>query len=176
MLARLMKSQIQQPPAGSVAVWEEGSEKGHGFCQPFCLRESCPPAPALMPNTSVPSCMPLVPFKLLPWWCWSSEGMCLGRSMYRFCKGNCLGLQKFLLPTQSLLVSEKLWGLTFLALEPWAGGPGAGLRLLIHKISLPNFYLPHVGVGPARSVSVPLLPVLMDVVSLISQLSDFHST
>ena len=47
------------------------------------------------------------------------------------------------------------------------GGQGVGLGLLTPKISLPNFYLPHVGVGPAHSVSVPLLPVWMNVVSLI---------
>ena len=46
-------------------------------------------------------------------------------------------------------------------------GPGVGLELLTPEISLPNFYPPHVGEGPACSVSVPLLPVWMDVVSLI---------
>ena len=63
--------------------------------------------------------------------------------------------------------SLKLWGLIFLALELWAGGPGVGLGLLAPKISLPNFYPPDVDVGPAHSVSVPLLPVWVDVVSLI---------
>ena len=43
-----------------------------------------------------------------------------------------------------------------------------GLGLLAHDIPLSNFYLPHVGVGPAHSMSVPLLSVWMDVVSLIS--------
>ena len=41
--------------------------------------------------------------------------------------------------------SQKLWGLTFLALEPWAGGPGVGLGLLIPEIFLSNFYPPHMG-------------------------------
>ena len=50
---------------------------------------------------------------------------------------------------------QKLWGLTFLALERWAGGPGMGLRLLT-PISLPNFYPPYVGEGAARYASVPL--------------------
>ena len=44
---------------------------------------------------------------------------------------------------------------------------GVGLGLLAPKISLPNFYPPHVGMGPARSLSLPLLPVWVDVVSLI---------
>ena len=50
----------------------------------------------------------------------------------------------------------------------------------------PNFYLPSVGVGPPIlhlcasvplhiSVSLPLLPVWMDVASLIPWLSDFHT-
>ena len=54
-------------------------------------------------------------------------------------------------------------------------GPGVGLGLLTPKISLPSFYLSQVFVGPAQSASLPLLPVWMDVVSLILELSDFHS-
>ena len=62
---------------------------------------------------------------------------------------------------------QKLWELIFLALEPWAWGPGVGLGPLAPEISLLNFYPPHVGEGPAHSMSVPLLPVWMDVISLI---------
>ena len=69
------------------------------LCLPFCLGESCPPALALMPDTSVHSCMSLVPFKLLPWF-WSTEGMSLSKSMYGFFKRNYLELQKLLLLTQ----------------------------------------------------------------------------
>ena len=47
------------------------------------------------------------------------------------------------------------------------GVPGVGLGLLTPKISFLNFYPPHVGMGPARSLSLPLLPVWVDVVSLI---------
>ena len=57
----------------------------------------------LMPDTSFPPYIPLVPFKLPPW-CWSSEGVSLNKSVCRFFKRNCLGLQKFLLPTQSPLI------------------------------------------------------------------------
>ena len=46
-------------------------------------------------------------------------------------------------------------------------GPGVGLGLLTPKISLPKFYLSHMEVGPVCSVFLPLLPVWMDVVSLI---------
>ena len=51
-----------------------------------------------------------------------------------------------------------------------------GLGLLAPEISLLNFYLSHVHVGPACSASLLLLPVWMDVVSLILRLSYFHST
>ena len=63
--------------------------------------------------------------------------------------------------------SQKLWGLIFLALEPWAREAGMGLGLLASEIALLNFYTPHVDVGPAHSMPVPLLPVSMAVVSLI---------
>ena len=63
--------------------------------------------------------------------------------------------------------SQKLWGLIFLALETLAEGAGVGLGLFNPEVSLPNFYLPHVDVEPACSTSPPLLPVWMDVVSLI---------
>ena len=39
--------------------------------------------------------------------------------------------------------------LIFLALEPWAGGFGVGLGLITPEISRPNFYPPHMDVGPA---------------------------
>ena len=62
---------------------------------------------------------------------------------------------------------QKLWGLIFLTLEPWAGESVVGMGLLASNISLPNFYPPHMDVGPACSISLPFLPVWMDVVSLI---------
>ena len=66
MLARLMESQIWHQLAVSVALWVKGSEKGQW------------PLLALMQDTSVPPCMPLVLLKLLPQ-CWSSEGVSLSR-------------------------------------------------------------------------------------------------
>ena len=44
--------------------------------------------------------------------------------------------------------SQKLWGLIFLALEPWAEGPGVWLGLCTPQISLLSFYLLHVDVVP----------------------------
>ena len=66
MLARLMESQIWHQPAGSMALWAEGSEKGQWTLL------------TLMPDTSVPpvchsclsSCYPQ---------CWRSEGVSLSR-------------------------------------------------------------------------------------------------
>ena len=54
VLATLMESQIRHQLAGSVALLEEGLEKGQW------------PLLTLMPDTSVSACVPLVPFKLLP--------------------------------------------------------------------------------------------------------------
>ena len=92
----------------------------------------------------------------------------MSKSVCRFFKRNCLGLQ--LSSTDSIpagFCSPKLWRLIFLALAPWAERPGMGLGLLSLEISLPNFYPQHIGVGPACSVSVSLLQVWMDVDSLI---------
>ena len=49
-----------------------------------------------------------------------------------------------------------------MGLEPWVGWPGMGLGLLAPKIPLPNFYLPLMSEGSARSASALLLPVSMD--------------
>ena len=89
--------------------------------------------------------------------------------MCGFFKRNCLGLQKFPPPTQSLLVfAARSYGdLSSLHWNPGLEGPGIGLRLLAPKIPLPDFYPPHMDVGPSCSMSACLLPVWMDVVSLI---------
>ena len=46
-------------------------------------------------------------------------------------------------------------------------GSGVGLGFLTPKISLFNFYTPHVDVGTSCSISLALLPVWMDMDSLI---------
>ena len=53
VLARLMESQIWHQLAGSLALWEEGLGKGQW------------PLLALVPGTSIPPFMLLVPLKLL---------------------------------------------------------------------------------------------------------------
>ena len=77
-----------------------------------------------------------------------------------------MGLQKFFPPTQSPLVfvARSCAVLSSGTGTLWLG---VGLGLLTLKISLPNLYPPHVGEGPTHSASVSLLPVWMDVVSLI---------
>ena len=89
----------------------------------FSLRESCPSAIALMPDTSVLLFTQLVPLMLLPQ-CWSSGGVNLIKSLYGFFKRNCLGLQKFLPPTQSpLLFAARSYGN---CLSFWHWNPGLG--------------------------------------------------
>ena len=63
--------------------------------------------------------------------------------------------------------SLKLWGLIFLALEPWAVGPGVGLGLFTPEISLLDFYPPHVDLGPAYSTFLPFLPIWSNTSFLI---------
>ena len=102
------------------------AQKRHnGLCPYFCLGKSCSPALILMPDTSVPPCVPLVPFKLLPQWCcWSSEGGHLNKLV----RGPLRGMAKesssfFLTDSNSAdFYSQKLWGLLFLALVTWAEG------------------------------------------------------
>ena len=80
----------------------------------------------------------------------------------------CLGLQQFFPLTQSPLVFEARSFGTYLPGTGTLGwGPGVGLGLFAHEISLRNFYGPHMGEDSAHSGTMPLLPVWMDVVSLI---------
>ena len=112
-----------------------------------------------LPYTSVPLLMPLVPFKLLPQ-CWSSEVVSLSKSTCGFFKRNCLGLQKFLSLTQSPLVfaGRRYRDLSSRHWKPGLGPWLEGLELLTPKIYLPNFYAPHMCVGPAHAASPYLCP------------------
>ena len=91
--------------------------------------------------------------------------------------------------TSTGFYSQKLWRLQFLVLEPWVGWSGLGPGSLRY---LPNFYPPHVDVGPpvlclcttlhtpalhtslCLSVSLALLLIWLDVVYLNCWLSGFH--
>ena len=85
---------------GSMGV---GFRKGTMVSVTFLSERKLSPALALMPDTSVPPHMSLVPFKLLPQW-WSSERVSLSKPMCGFSKRSCWVLQKFLSLTQSPLV------------------------------------------------------------------------
>ena len=143
-----------------MAGGRRAQKRNNGLCQHFCLGESCPPTLTLMPDTSVPLCMSLMPFKLLPL-CQSSEGVSLSKSMCSPLEKNCLGLQKSLSSSASISAEFTAKSYGILSSWHWAGGPGVGLGSLTPKDIPPNFYLLYVGVGPARSTSLPLLPVLM---------------
>ena len=88
--------------------------------------------------------------------------MSLSKSVCGFFKGNCLGLQKFLSSTASVpagFCSQKLGDFS-----SWHWDPGLGGLVWGQDSSLPRypsqFLSPHLGVGPACSASVPLLPVM----------------
>ena len=107
-----------------------------GLCLPFCLRDSCPPALALMP--SVLPHMPLVPFKLLPQ-CWSSEGLSLSKFVCRSLRVTAWDSRSFFHQLNPCLFLHPEVVRTYLpGMEPCVGEPGVGLGLFITKISLPN--------------------------------------
>ena len=100
---------------------EGGSEKVHGLYMTFCLEEGCPAALALMPDTSVSPCIPLMPFNMVPW-CWSSEewvwvsplvGSLRGAAWDSMSFFHWLSLHWFLQP--------EVWGLSL-----WNWNPGLG--------------------------------------------------
>ena len=128
--------------SASTSVWEKAS----------------PPALALKPDDSVPPCMSLAP----------SLSESVSKFMCGLFKRNAEDSSSP--PAHSAATcagfhSQKLWGLLSLALRPWAGEPCVGLGSLTPQegTSQPHypldFYQSHVGVGPACSLSLPLLPV-----------------
>ena len=130
VLARLMESQIWYQPTGSVG---EGLAQANGLCSPQCQTLQFLPVYYWCP----PYCHPSAGTQ--------RESVLVGDSMCGFPRMNFLGLQQPASSTNSIpagFCSQKLWGLIFLALEPWAGGPSVGPGLRALKISLPNFY-PH---------------------------------
>ena len=136
--------------------WERAPKRNSGLCEHFSVGESCPPAHALMLDSSFPPCMPLMSFNLLPPH-WSSKGMSLSRSMHGPCKRNCWDSSSHCPPQpQSPLVFEAR-SYEYLIFWHWNPGLGPGVRY-------PSlFYLPHVAVEPSHSVSAP--PISLDVVS-----------
>ena len=118
--------------------------------------------------------MLLVFFKLLTC-CWNSEGVSLCKSACGFLKGDCLSLQQLLPLTQFLLgfAARSYGNLSSSYWNPELGGLVWGWdssllrcpsQLFIHHTWMWDQPIP------------PLLPVWMDVVSLITSLPDIHST
>ena len=108
---KLMGSLIWPLPAGSVVLWlcgsvalfGEGSEKGHFLLPGFLSGRELSPRSQLDVRHFISSLYAMVPFKLLLH-CWSSEGVSLSNVMCGVFKSNCLGLQRFLFPTHCPLV------------------------------------------------------------------------
>ena len=118
VLPKFMESQIWHPPAGLWLCGRRVLKRNNHLCLPFCLGESCPPVLAIVPDTSFPSYMPLYP---------SSAALVLefrgNESGCLFFKRNCLELQKFLPPTQSMLVFAAR---SYEDLSSWHWNPGLG--------------------------------------------------
>ena len=72
---------------------ERAQKRNNSLCQHFIWEKAAAPALTLMPDTSVPLCISLVPFELLPQ-CWGSEGVSASKSMNGPFKRSCLGLWK----------------------------------------------------------------------------------
>ncbi|KAF6114584.1 hypothetical protein HJG60_010549 [Phyllostomus discolor] len=108
----------------------------HYFSPPHATRALQDAAPVLEPN------------------------MCLGKSMRSVRPFMRRGLRipiSSANPTTTGFYSQKLWGLIFLALEPWDGWSGVGLGSLTPEI--PSvLYPPYMGLGPAGSTSAQFYP------------------
>ena len=146
VLVRLLESQIWHLPAGSVDLWICGGrvqKRDNGLCLPFCLGESCPPALTLMLDTLVPPCMPLIPFKVLPWH-WSPERLNLSKFVCDSLRGTAWDSASFfhqLYPHWFL--HPQVMGTYFSGTGTLSWGPGVNLGLLAPEISLPIFSATH---------------------------------
>ena len=161
MLARLMVSQIWHPPAFSVALRAEGSEKGWWekavphlppWFQtlqflPICHRGFSSYYPG---SGAKRECVWVSPYVgSLRGTPWNSRSFFHQLNPHWFLQPEVMGIY---LPSTGTLG----W---------WRAALGLGL--LDPEISLLNFYPTHMDVGPAHSTSLPYLQVWMDVVSLI---------
>ena len=144
-------------------------KRNNDLCQHFCLGEAAPPALALMPDNSVPLCISLIPFKLLPGfgaqrvWIWVNP--CVGTL-----KGTAWGLQKPLPHSASISAgftarsygdfSSWQWN-PVLRLWCYAGTPHSSGGCLCSQDIPPDFKPPHMDVGQTHSTFLPLLPSTM---------------
>ena len=164
-----MESHIWLRPAGSVALWKEGSKGAQWLLPAFCLEESCPPALALMPDTIVPPCMTLVPCRLLPWWCWSSKEVCLNKPGMGHLRGTAREFSNFFQWLQSCwFLQPEVMGASLPSIGTLGWGALCRTRTSHSQNIPPNFYPPpNISMGPTCSMSLCLLPVWINVVSLV---------
>ena len=167
-----MESQIRHPPASSVVLCREGSEKGQ-WPLPTFLSGRKPSTSSCLDARHFSSSLCATGAFQAATPSWSSEGVSLSKSMWEYFKRNCFRLQNFLPPSQqSQVFAARSCG----DLSSWHWSPGLEeAQCGSWDSSLPSFYPLHVDFGPAHSISAPVLPVWIGVVSLILQLSDFHS-
>ena len=140
VVARLIESQIGHQPASSVALCRESLGKGQWPLPTFLSGRK------LSPNSSLDARHQFLPVCQ----CWSSEGVSLINSVCGFFKGNCLGFQKFLPLTQSLLVfAARSYG----DLSSWYWNPGLGgqvwgwaslFPIYLSQIFIHQMYLFHI--------------------------------
>ena len=145
VLARLMESQIWHQPTGSVGG--RAQQWDNGLCSPRCQTLQFLPVCHWCPL----SCHPGVGTQ--------RERVGVGESVCGFPKRSCLGLQQPSPPIQSLLVfTARYCG----DLSSWHWKPGLGSLMWVWDslflIYSSRIFI-HVGVGPVRSTSAPLLPV-----------------
>ena len=131
-------------PPHLASVWGKAQKRDNGFCLQFFLEGRGVPPLTLLPDISVPFCMTWVLFKVLPQ-CWSPEGIRLSKSFWsppqeEMPENPTVSSAD---PTPTGFYSQKLWGLIFLALEPWTGWSDVGLRSLVLKISLHFISITH---------------------------------
>ena len=142
-------------------------KRNNGLCHHFSLGESWAPALTLMPH-SIPPCISPVLFSLV--WCshtwvqreWLQVSLCRGPL-----RGTAWNSSTASIPTS--FYSQKMWGLMFLALEPWAGEAWSGLWSLAPEITFPIFIYHHQCETSLLCVSA-LSTSLHVVSSLIPQL------
>ena len=121
VVASLMEYKIRHPPASAGALWEDGSEKEQWPLPPFLFGRRLSSSSgldashfssSLYATGSFQDATPVLEL-----------GVNLSKSMFGFFKGNCLGLQEFILLTQSPLVfaARSCRGSSF-----WHWNPGLG--------------------------------------------------
>ena len=113
------------------------------------------PSHTLMPGSSVPSCMSLGPFELLPKQ-WSSERVSLSKSMHGLLKRNAWNFRSPLSPSATVpsgFYSQKVWRL-LLALAPWARCPGVKLGPLASQRGPPQPSYPSQFLSATRGYGI----------------------